>query len=43
VFYTTPIKALSNQKYGDLRRKYALIGRPADRDNSINGRLRSSS
>jgi superfamily II RNA helicase len=38
VFYTTPIKALSNQKYGDLRRKYG-----ADRvglltgDNSING------
>ena len=22
VFYTTPIKALSNQKYGDFRRKY---------------------
>ena len=38
VFYTTPIKALSNQKYGDLRRRYG-----ADRvglltgDNSING------
>ena len=38
VFYTTPIKALSNQKYGDFRRKYG-----ADRvglltgDNSING------
>ena len=38
VFYTTPIKALSNQKYGDLRRQYG-----ADRvglltgDNSING------
>ncbi len=38
IFYTTPIKALSNQKYGDLRRKYG-----ADRvglltgDNSING------
>jgi len=37
-FYTTPIKALSNQKYGDFRRKYG-----ADRvglltgDNSING------
>ena len=38
MFYTTPIKALSNQKYGDFRRKYG-----ADRvglltgDNSING------
>jgi len=38
VFYTTPIKALSNQKYGDFRRKYG-----ADRvglltgANSING------
>ncbi len=38
VFYTTPIKALSNQKYGDLRKRYG-----ADRvglltgDNSING------
>src|ERR1017187_9310327 len=38
VFYTTPIKAVSNQKYGDLRRRYG-----ADRvglltgDNSING------
>ena len=37
-FYTTPIKALSNQKYGDLVRRYS-----ADRvglltgDNSING------
>jgi ATP-dependent RNA helicase HelY len=37
-FYTTPIKALSNQKYGDLVRRYG-----ADRvglltgDNSING------
>jgi ATP-dependent RNA helicase HelY len=37
-FYTTPIKALSNQKYGDLARRYG-----ADRvglltgDNSING------
>ncbi len=37
-FYTTPIKALSNQKYGDFRRKYG-----ADRvglltgDNSVNG------
>jgi len=37
-FYTTPIKALSNQKYGDFRRRYG-----ADRvglltgDNSING------
>ena len=38
MFYTTPIKALSNQKYGDFRRQYG-----ADRvglltgDNSING------
>ena len=38
-FYTTPMKALSNQKYGDFRREYG-----ADRvglltgDNSINGR-----
>ena len=37
-FYTTPIKALSNQKYGDLVRRYGpdkvglLTG-----DNSING------
>ena len=37
-FYTTPIKALSNQKYGDLRRRYGsgrvglLTG-----DNSIDG------
>jgi ATP-dependent RNA helicase HelY len=37
-FYTTPIKALSNQKYGDLRRSYGpervglLTG-----DNTING------
>ncbi len=31
-FYTTPIKALSNQKYGDLVRRYvADQGRPADR------------
>src|SRR3954447_17508087 len=38
VFYTTPIKALSNQKYGDLVRRYGpdrvglLTG-----DNAING------
>lgn len=38
VFYTTPLKALSNQKYGDLLRRYGgervglLTG-----DNSING------
>ena len=37
-YYTTPLKALSNQKYGDLRRRYGprrvglLTG-----DNSING------
>jgi ATP-dependent RNA helicase HelY len=37
-FYTTPIKALSNQKYGDLQRRYGpdkvglLTG-----DNSVNG------
>lgn len=41
VFYTTPIKALSNQKYGDLVRRHG-----ADRvglltgDNSINGDAR---
>lgn len=41
VFYTTPIKALSNQKYGDLVRRYGpdqvglLTG-----DNSINGEAR---
>src|SRR5438270_746585 len=38
VFYTAPIKALSNQKYGDLARRYGhdrvglLTG-----DNSVNG------
>jgi len=38
VFYTTPIKALSNQKYGDLRRKYGAgeVGLLTG-DNSING------
>jgi superfamily II RNA helicase len=38
VFYTTPIKALSNQKYGDLRRRYGA-GRVGllTGDNSING------
>jgi len=37
-FYTTPIKALSNQKYGDLRRKYGAdqVGLLTG-DNSING------
>ncbi|MGA2530385.1 MAG: DEAD/DEAH box helicase [Acidimicrobiales bacterium] len=37
-FYTTPIKALSNQKYGDLRRKYdaETVGLLTG-DNSING------
>ena len=31
-FYTTPIKALSNQKFNDLVRRYgAEQGRPADR------------
>jgi superfamily II RNA helicase len=38
VFYTTPIKALSNQKYGDLRRRYGAdqVGLLTG-DNSING------
>ena len=38
VFYTTPIKALSNQKYSDLRRKYGAerVGLLTG-DNSING------
>ena len=38
VFYTTPIKALSNQKYGDFRRKYGAgqVGLLTG-DNSING------
>src|SRR5215470_2099099 len=37
-FYTTPIKALSNQKYGDLVRRYsaAKVGLLTG-DNSING------
>jgi len=37
-FYTTPIKALSNQKYGDLVRRYsaARVGLLTG-DNSING------
>jgi ATP-dependent RNA helicase HelY len=37
-FYTTPIKALSNQKYGDLRRRYGAeqVGLLTG-DNSING------
>jgi ATP-dependent RNA helicase HelY len=37
-FYTTPIKALSNQKYGDLARRYGA-GRVGllTGDNSING------
>jgi len=37
-FYTTPIKALSNQKYGDLVRRYgaASVGLLTG-DNSING------
>jgi ATP-dependent RNA helicase HelY len=37
-FYTTPIKALSNQKYGDLARRYgsANVGLLTG-DNSING------
>ena len=37
-FYTTPIKALSNQKYGDLVRRYsaAQVGLLTG-DNSING------
>ncbi|HEY2552556.1 MAG TPA: DEAD/DEAH box helicase [Streptosporangiaceae bacterium] len=37
-FYTTPIKALSNQKYGDLARRYgaARVGLLTG-DNSING------
>ncbi len=37
-FYTTPIKALSNQKYGDLARRYsaAKVGLLTG-DNSING------
>jgi superfamily II RNA helicase len=37
-FYTTPIKALSNQKYGDLRRKHGAdnVGLLTG-DNSING------
>ncbi len=38
VFYTTPLKALSNQKYGDLARMYgnARVGLLTG-DNSING------
>ncbi len=38
VFYTTPIKALSNQKYGDLRRRHGAerVGLLTG-DNSING------
>jgi len=37
-FYTTPIKALSNQKYGDLVRRYdsSTVGLLTG-DNSING------
>src|SRR6266513_3018450 len=37
-FYTTPIKALSNQKYGDLARRYGAgsVGLLTG-DNSING------
>src|SRR5579859_6034027 len=37
-FYTTPIKALSNQKYGDLVRRYgsAAVGLLTG-DNSVNG------
>jgi ATP-dependent RNA helicase HelY len=37
-FYTTPIKALSNQKYGDLRRRYGAgaVGLLTG-DNSIDG------
>src|SRR5262249_32469208 len=37
-FYTTPIKALSNQKYGDLVRRYgaATVGLLTG-DNSVNG------
>ncbi|HET9894817.1 MAG TPA: DEAD/DEAH box helicase [Streptosporangiaceae bacterium] len=37
-FYTTPIKALSNQKYGDLARRYspAKVGLLTG-DNSVNG------
>src|SRR5215472_6853631 len=37
-FYTTPIKALSNQKYGDLVKRYgaAQVGLLTG-DNSING------
>ena len=38
VFYTTPLKALSNQKYGDLVREYGA-GRVGllTGDNSVNG------
>src|SRR5687768_1014187 len=38
VFYTAPIKALSNQKYGDLVRRYGT-GRVGllTGDNSVNG------
>src|ERR1700747_3316251 len=37
-FYTTPLKALSNQKYGDLVRRYGndRLGRLTG-DNAING------
>src|SRR5688572_16855646 len=37
-FYTTPIKALSNQKYGDLQRRYGAdkVGLLTG-DNSVNG------
>ncbi|HEX9031950.1 MAG TPA: DEAD/DEAH box helicase, partial [Streptosporangiaceae bacterium] len=37
-FYTTPIKALSNQKYGDLVRRYGAskVGLLTG-DNSVNG------
>src|SRR5215475_7202703 len=37
-FYTTPIKALSNQKYGDLARRYGAekVGLLTG-DNSVNG------
>ena len=43
-FYTTPIKALSNQKYADLVRRYgpAEVGLLTG-DNTINGDAASSS